>query len=80
MKRFWAIVASLLVCATALAQTHTIEGVVTDASDGTPLIGVTVSLEGTSIVTISDYTGHYSLTIPFEGESSRKVTFSYMGR
>lgn len=79
MKRFWAIVASLLVCATALAQTHTIEGVVTDASDGTPLIGVTVSLEGTSTVTISDYTGHYSLTIPFEGESSRKVTFSYMG-
>ena len=72
-------IAALVACGTLAAQTHSIEGTVTDSSDGSALIGVTVALEGTSTVTITDYAGHYTLSVPFSGGESRKVTFSYMG-
>lgn len=62
-----------------MAQSHKIEGNVKDAADGSPLIGVTISLDNSSTVTISDINGHYSIAVPFEGKNSRKLTFSYMG-
>ena len=79
MKRLLVLIATLVACSTLAAQTHSIEGTVTDSSDGSALIGVTVALEGTSTVTITDYLGHYTLSVPFIGGESRKVTFSYMG-
>ena len=79
MKRLLVLIAALVACGTLAAQTHSIEGTVTDSSDGSALIGVTVALEGTSTVTITDYAGHYTLSVPFSGGESRKVTFSYMG-
>lgn len=72
-------IAAIVTCGTLAAQTHKVEGTVTDASDGSALIGVTVELVGTSTVTITDYLGNYSLSVPFGGASSKKVTFSYMG-
>ncbi len=72
-------IAALVTCGTLAAQTHKVEGTVTDASDGSALIGVTVELVGTSTVTITDYMGNYSLSVPFGGASSKKITFSYMG-
>ena len=62
-----------------MAQSHKIEGNVKDAADGSPLIGVTISLDNSSTVTISDINGHYSIAVPFEGKNSRQLTFSYMG-
>ncbi|MBQ8271825.1 MAG: TonB-dependent receptor [Tidjanibacter sp.] len=79
MKRLLVMIAALVTCGTLAAQTHKVEGTVTDASDGSALIGVTVELVGTSTVTITDYLGNYSLSVPFGGASSKKVTFSYMG-
>ena len=74
------ILVCLLACGHLGAQNRTtISGKVTDKANGEPLIGVTVSLEGTSTVTITDYTGSYSIAIPFAGKSKQELTFSYMG-
>lgn len=58
-----------------LQRTHTISGIVTDAS-GTPLIGATVSLKGSSNGVITDLNGRYSITVP---EGNVKLSFSYVG-
>ena len=79
MKRFLVMIAALVTCSSLTAQTHKVEGRVTDSSNGEALIGVTIAIDGTSVVTISDYTGHYSLSVPFAGAKSKSVTFSYMG-
>lgn len=74
------ILVCLLACGHLGAQNRTtVSGKVTDKANGEPLIGVTVSLEGTSTVTITDYTGSYSIAIPFAGKAKQELTFSYMG-
>ncbi|MDR0863733.1 MAG: TonB-dependent receptor [Candidatus Symbiothrix sp.] len=61
-----------LVC----AQTNwEVSGVVTDAEDGLPLPGVTVSIQGLMQGTVTDIDGHFSLSVP-QGKS---VEFSYIG-
>jgi len=44
-----------------LGQARQITGTVTDASDGTPLIGVTVLIKGTTIGTTTDLDGRYRI-------------------
>lgn len=46
----------------AHAQTKRINGIVTDATDGTTLIGVTVMIKGTTSGTTTDIDGRYELT------------------
>lgn len=53
-----------------------ITGSITDASTGEPLIGVSVTIEGTSKGTVSDLAGKFSLEVP--GTSS-VLSFSYVG-
>ncbi len=53
----------LLAGITAQAQTRRISGIVTDASDGTSLIGVTVMIKGTTSGTTTDLDGRYELTV-----------------
>lgn len=53
-----------------------LEGKITDAADGTPMTGVTVVLEGTTVGTASDIDGNYSLRIP---AGSYNVVFSFIG-
>lgn len=53
-----------------------VSGNVTSAVDGTPLIGVTVRVRGTSLGTTTDVNGAFSITIP--GESAVLI-FSYIG-
>ncbi|MBO7197985.1 MAG: TonB-dependent receptor [Tidjanibacter sp.] len=80
MKRLLVILACLLACGQMVAQrTAPVSGVVTDKSNGEPLIGVTVSLEGTSTVTITDYAGKYTINVPFGNAAKKELTFSYMG-
>lgn len=52
-----------------------VSGRVTDES-GNPMIGVSVTLKGTSIGTITDTKGGYSLTLP---EGAGMLVFSYIG-
>ena len=58
------------------AQNYTISGNITDATSGEDLIGVSVFIEGTTIGTIANTYGFYSLSIP-KGE--QKISFSFVG-
>lgn len=62
---------------TAVAQTGTLTGVVTDAKTGEPLIGATVILEGTSLGDATDENGKYFINrIPTK---SYNIIFSFVG-
>lgn len=82
IKRFfdWCLVmlvTLLLSSAVASAQNGqiTVSGVVTSASDGEPMIGVSVQLQGTSYGTITDIDGKYSL----KADKGQTLVFSYIG-
>ena len=59
-----------------LGQGRMVTGVVTSAEDGANLPGVTVSVKGTSIGTITNVNGTYQITVP---ESSEILVFSFVG-
>ena len=73
----------LLFCMNVYAQ-KAISGTVTD-SDGVPLIGVNILVEGTSTGTITDLDGKYNLDVPdgavlifsYTGFESQNVTVGY---
>lgn len=70
---------SLILCVclqAALAQTREITGTVTGADDGISLPGVSVVVRGTTIGTITDTEGNYSLNVP---ENARILIFTFVG-
>ena len=70
-------VCMMLVCAIQLqAQVKTISGTVTSADDGTPLPGISVTVQGASTGTATDAQGKYTLSIPSE---RAKIVFSGIG-
>ncbi len=60
----------------AFAQTKTISGTVTSADDGTALPGVTVQVKGTTIGTITDINGKYSINV---SNNATTLVFSFVG-
>ena len=58
-----------------LANPMMVKGTVTDASNGSPLVGCTVSVKGTSTITVADQKGNYSL----KTEKGTILQFSYPG-
>ncbi|HAP51283.1 MAG TPA: hypothetical protein DCQ56_08725, partial [Porphyromonadaceae bacterium] len=58
-----------------MAQTMKIQGTVVDDSDGEPLPGVTVTLEGTNKATVTDFDGQYVFTADKPGT----LVFSFVG-
>jgi TonB-linked SusC/RagA family outer membrane protein len=76
MKRTFLWLFGLLMTVQVMAQNRTITGVVTDASNGEALIGVSVSGKGTSIGTVTDFDGVYSLSVP---KDVTTLVFSYVG-
>jgi TonB-linked SusC/RagA family outer membrane protein len=58
----------------AVQQTRTVRGTVVDAN-GEPIIGANVLVSGTSIGTITDYDGHFSL----EAEPGAVLEISFIG-
>jgi len=70
--------ASVLVCWRNLAnaQTRTISGKVTGSSDGAGIPGVTVQVQGTTIGTVTDIDGNYSLEVSPEAEV---LVYKYVG-
>ena len=60
----------------ALAQTRTVNGVVTD-SNGEPLVGVTIAVKGsTNYGVITDLDGRYTISVP---QDKTTLVFSYVG-
>ena len=57
---FMALFISSLLC----AQQTTVTGVVTDASDGSPLIGANVLVKGTTSGAITDLDGRFTVNVP----------------
>ena len=57
------------------AQNIKIHGTVVAASDGEPLPGVTVSIQGTNIATVTDVDGKYTINAKSKGQ----LKFSYIG-
>ena len=60
----------------AYAQNRTISGVVTDAADGSTILGATVAVPGTTIGTITDIDGNYVISVP---SSASELQVSFMG-
>lgn len=58
------------------AQTKRVTGNVTSADDKQPIPGVTIQVKGTSLGTISDADGNYSLKVPDDAIS---LVFSFVG-
>ena len=75
MKRLSLLIV-MVFCAFVSAQAQrTISGTVTDP-DGSPLIGASVLVKGTSVGTVTDFNGHFSLNVP-EGQNT--IVISYTG-
>jgi TonB-linked SusC/RagA family outer membrane protein len=58
------------------AQTKTITGTVTDSEDGQPIPGVSIIVKGTTIGTITDANGKYSLATP---QDATDLIYSFVG-
>ncbi len=77
MKKLKYVFLLLILCSftSLIAQTKIVSGVVKDAT-GEPIIGATVLVSGTSVGTITDINGKYSLDVP---SSAKNLEFSYVG-
>ena len=60
----------------ATAQTKKVTGQVISAEDNQPVIGAAIVVKGTTIVTITDFDGKFSLDVPNDAKS---VMVSYVG-
>jgi len=76
-KKLLSFILFCLVTRSIFAQNIDISGKVTDAKDGSGLVGVRVTLKGTKIETGTDVNGFYKLSIP-KSENDFLV-FSYVG-
>lgn len=79
MKKIFTLLLTLLVLcsfeARAQSTQKTISGTIVDV-DKMPILGANIVVDGTSIGTISDFDGKYSVTMP---SSARSLTFSFIG-
>ena len=60
----------------AEAQVKTITGTVTSSEDGVGIPGVSVSVKGTTVGTVTNIDGYYQLNVPEDGEF---LVFSFVG-
>lgn len=60
----------------SMGQSKTISGTLTDQTDGSPLIGATIAVKGTTTGTITDAEGAYSIAVPDE---NAVLIISYVG-
>ena len=59
-----------------MAQTVQITGLVTSSEDGQPLPGASVTVKGTTVGTVTDFQGKYTLSVP---SSAQILAFSFVG-
>lgn len=73
MKQILAICCLSAACLSATAQSINIKGKVTDGKE--PIIGATISVEGSNRNAVTDIDGNYSIEVPAGGT----LTYSYVG-
>ena len=66
----------LLLATAAWAQNKTVSGNVTDAQNGEPLIGATVTVPGSSAGTVTDFDGNFKVMVP---ANTKQLSISYVG-
>lgn len=66
----------MVLLSSSISAQQKVTGIVTDAADGTPIPGVAVVVEGTTIGTLSDFDGNYSIEVP---SGSTTLLFSMVG-
>ena len=77
MKRIFTILIMMLLTGSfVLAQTRQITGTATSAEDGLGIPGVTVSVLGTTVGTLTDNAGKFTIEVP---QDSKILAFSYIG-
>jgi len=77
MKRLTFLIALLVLSSISLlAQVREISGRVTDADNGEPLPGVAVLIKGTTVGTITNIDGVYTLSVPGDAQT---LVFTYVG-
>jgi TonB-dependent starch-binding outer membrane protein SusC len=77
MKRLSILFTLLLFVSIGLqAQGQQITGTVVSAEDGSALPGVTVIVKGTTVGAVTDFEGHYEITVP---QGSDILVFSFVG-
>jgi TonB-linked SusC/RagA family outer membrane protein len=59
-----------------LAQAQTISGTVTGSEDGVPIPGVSVFVKGTTVGTVTQVDGTYTLNVP---QNAEVIVFSFVG-
>lgn len=59
-----------------MAQTMQITGLVTSSEDGQPLPGASVTVKGTTIGSVTDFQGKYTLSVP---ATAQILVFSFVG-
>ena len=74
-KKLLVLLLLLLGAYPVMAQTNTITGIVTSETDGAPLPGVNVLVEGTTTGTQTDFDGNYTI----EATEGDVLVFSYIG-
>ncbi len=75
MKKAVILIAAFLFVSSAAFAQRLVKGTVTDKA-GQAIIGANVIVKGTTIGTITDLNGNYSISVP---EGSSELTFSYTG-
>lgn len=63
-------------CAPALAQERRVTGTVTSADDNSPMPGVNIIVKGTTVGTITDANGKYSISVP---NRNATLSFTFIG-
>ncbi len=78
MRRITIFLSLLLFCSVFSLQSQTVQitGTVTDADSGEPVPGVSVVVRGTTIGTVTDYNGVYTINAP---ASANFLVFSFVG-
>ena len=75
MKLSTTLLLMMLLPLSVFGQGITIQGTVIDDSDGTPMTGVTVSVEGTSKTTATDFDGQYVIN----ADGAGTLVFTFVG-
>ncbi len=78
MKKIAFFISILLFMGTmaSFAQTRVVTGTVTSAEDGQPVPGVSIVVQGTTLGTVTDLDGNYSLQVP---QDAQTLVFSFVG-